>query len=88
MGQEKYKFFSHTECDFYPCHEVKEGAKFNCLFCYCPLYALGDKCGGNYKYMEDGTKDCSKCLVPHGEKAYDYIISKWGDLAELAKIKK
>jgi hypothetical protein len=26
--------------------------------------------------------------VPHGEKAYDYIISKWGDLAELAKIKK
>lgn len=88
MVQEKYKFFSHTECDFYPCHEVKKGAKFNCLFCYCPLYALGDKCGGNYKYMEDGTKDCSKCLVPHGEKAYDYIISKWGDLAELAKIKK
>lgn len=85
MVQEKYKFFSHTECDFYPCHEVKEGAKFNCLFCYCPLYALGDKCGGNYKYMEDGTKDCSKCLVPHGEKSYDYIISKWGEIAELAK---
>ena len=22
------------------------------MFCYYPLYALGDKCGGNFRYIE------------------------------------
>ncbi|MDO4869617.1 MAG: cysteine-rich small domain-containing protein [Bacillota bacterium] len=82
---EKYKFFSHKECDFFPCHEVKDPDKFNCLFCYCPLFALGDKCGGNYRYTENGIKDCSSCTLPHSEKAYDYIISKFGEIMEIAK---
>ena len=57
---------------------------FNCLFCYCPHYALGDKCGGNFKYIEEGIKDCSDCLVPHKENGYAYIISKYPEVADLA----
>ena len=49
-----YAFFCNKECEFFPCHQTKHPEKFNCLFCYCPLYALGDKCGGNItgKYQE------------------------------------
>ncbi len=82
---ENFKFFTNRDCEFFPCHKVEDESKFNCLFCYCPLYALGDQCGGNFRYMEDDTKDCSQCLAPHGANSYDYIISKWPKIAELAK---
>ena len=49
-----YKFFSHKQCEYYPCHQLDE---INCLFCYCPLYILKD-CKGNYKMIGD-IKDCS-----------------------------
>jgi len=62
-----------------------QGECFNCLFCYCPLYALGDKCGGNYTYIEDGIKDCSNCLIPHSKDGYMYIVSKFNEISELAK---
>ena len=81
----KYKFFSHKECDFFPCHEVKNEDDFNCLFCYCPLYTLGDRCGGNFTYLENGIKDCSNCMIPHNKGAYDYIMGKCETLMELAK---
>lgn len=81
----KYKFFSHKECECFPCHSVKNPDEFNCLFCYCPLYALGDKCGGNYVYLENGIKDCSNCMVPHKKDAYEYIMEKCEQLMELAK---
>ena len=42
----RYSFFQHTACEFFPCHETAHPEDFNCLFCYCPLYALGDRCGG------------------------------------------
>ena len=51
---EKYKFISHRECEFFPCHKVENDEDFNCLFCYCPLYALGDRCGGDFVYLENG----------------------------------
>ncbi len=82
---ENYKFFSHKTCEFFPCHDVKDNESFNCLFCYCPLYALGDKCGGNFKYTEGGTKDCSNCLIPHTTKSYDYIMSKWSMIDDMVK---
>jgi Zn-finger protein len=71
---ENYKFFQNDKCEYFPCHKIENTEKFNCLFCYCPLYALKDKCGGNYKYLENGIKDCSECLIPHSEKGYDYIM--------------
>ena len=43
----RYSFFQHTACEFFPCHETAHPEDFNCLFCYCPLYALGDRCGDN-----------------------------------------
>ncbi len=82
-----YMHFTNDRCEFFPCHTVKDREKFNCLFCYCPLYPLKDRCGGNFVYTEDGTKDCSKCLIPHSEKAYEYIMSKINEVIELAKNK-
>ena len=38
-----YSFFSNKECEYFPCHQGADPENFNCLFCYCPLYALGDK---------------------------------------------
>lgn len=82
---ENYKFMSHTKCEFFPCHNVKDESKFNCLFCYCPLYTLGSECGGNFTYIEGDIKDCSACMVPHSPNAYDHIVSKYPMLAKLAK---
>lgn len=81
---EYYKFFQHKKCEFFPCHQTNDPDNFNCLFCYCPLYALGDQCGGNYRYMDNGVKDCSACLVPHIRKNYGYIISKFAEIMKLA----
>lgn len=83
--KEKYKFFTHEKCEFYPCHKISEDKKMNCLFCYCPLYALKENCGGNFKYNKEGIKDCSDCLIPHSENGYDYIMQKIPGLIEIAK---
>lgn len=81
------KFFCNKECEYFPCHPTDDPDNFNCLFCYCPLYALGDKCGGNFKFLEDGTKDCSSCMGSHSPGAFDRIMAKWSEIAELAKKK-
>lgn len=39
---EKYKFYQNKECEYFPCHKGTDSENFNCLFCYCPLYALKD----------------------------------------------
>jgi Zn-finger protein len=70
-----YKFNQHRTCEFFPCHKGVEEEKFNCLFCYCPLYMLENECGGNYK-ITNGVKDCSACTKPHNENSYDFIMSK------------
>jgi Zn-finger protein len=46
---------------------------------------LGDKCGGNYTYMENGIKNCTDCMVPHSRNAVQYIIKRWAGIAERAK---
>ena len=58
---ENFKFFQHRECEFFPCHENANAETFNCLFCYCPLYALGE--------------------------GYDYMMSKYVEIMEIAKKK-
>lgn len=80
-----YKFFCNKECEYFPCHATEDPDNFNCLFCYCPLYMLGDRCGGNPEFTKDGIKDCSVCMVPHGRNSYEYIISKWDQIRELAR---
>ena len=82
---ENYKFFQNTKCEYFPCHKCGEPENFNCLFCYCPLYALGENCGGNFTYTEQEIKDCSGCLRPHRKDAFDSIMQKMGDVMDLAK---
>ena len=82
-----YDFFQNKACEYFPCHETADKDSFSCLFCYCPLYALGDKCGGNFTYLENGIKDCSNCLKPHRRENYAKIMEKMPELLELAKKK-
>lgn len=84
MEKNSCKYYQNRECEYFPCHKGANEEFFNCLFCYCPLYALGDKCGGNFRYMESGIKDCSNCLVPHAKGGYDYIIKNFSKISALA----
>ena len=82
---QNYKFFNHQDCEYFPCHKTTDPDNFNCLFCYCPLYALKDKCGGNFRYTDNGIKDCSNCFLPHRRDNYDYIIRKFQDIINITK---
>ncbi len=72
--KESHKFFQNRKCKYFPCHVVDNKRDFNCLFCYCPLYSLGDNCGGNFKYLKNGVKDCSDCNIPHSKNGYEYQV--------------
>ena len=80
-----YDFFQHRQCEYFPCHENADPETFSCLFCYCPLYALGNQCGGCFTYTKDGIKDCSGCLKPHRRENYDKIMERMPAVIELAK---
>ena len=82
---EHYKFNQNRRCEFFPCHKGMSEDDFNCLFCYCPLYTLGNQCGGSFTYLENGMKDCSKCLIPHRRENYDRIMEKMNLVMEIAK---
>ncbi|MGN0671715.1 MAG: cysteine-rich small domain-containing protein [Anaerovoracaceae bacterium] len=83
--KENFKYFRHESCEFFPCHKTDNADEFNCLFCYCPLYALGEECGGNFIYLENGVKDCSDCRIPHSRGGYDYIMKNYSRLIELIR---
>ncbi|WP_319204684.1 cysteine-rich small domain-containing protein [uncultured Ilyobacter sp.] len=81
-----YKFVQNSKCEYFPCHDIKDKEKFNCLFCYCPLYMMGEECGGNFKYTEHGIKDCSKCVLPHiKDVGYDHIQEKMMTVIDMVK---
>lgn len=73
-----YKYFQHSNCEYFPCHNVDDPVNFNCLFCYCPMYR-DDDCLGDPEYVE-GIKDCSHCDYPHKPKNYynivDFLVKK------------
>lgn len=75
-----YAFFTNRACEYFPCHPGGDPENFNCLFCYCPLYALGRDCGGNFSYTEKGVKDCSRCLLPHRRENFGYITGKFQEI--------
>ena len=79
-----YSFFQNRECECFPCHQTAKPDEFNCLFCWCPLYALGENCGGNYRYLDSGVKDCSACMVPHVKGNYGLIVDRFSEVARLA----
>lgn len=80
-----YSFFQHRECEYFPCHKGANPENFNCLFCYCPLYALGRKCGGNFKYTDSGYKDCSACAFPHRRENYEKVVERYNDIMDVVK---
>lgn len=69
------RFFANTACEYFPCHAGIDPARFNCLFCYCPLYFVPD-CGGSSRRLENGIKDCTGCTRPHRPEAYDDILAR------------
>ena len=71
-----FAFFQNRDCAFFPCHETERPDQFNCLFCYCPLYALGRGCGGNFKYLPGGVK------VPHVPENYARITGSYEKIME------
>ncbi len=72
--KKNYKYFSYRDCEYFPCHPDADPENFNCLFCYCPLHFLGEKCPGNPHFTEKGVKDCTKCDFPHRRENYDTVI--------------
>ena len=80
-----YDFFQNRQCEYFPCHGGADEQTFNCLFCYCPLYPLGENCGGCFTYTEDGIKDCSKCLLPPRRENYGRVLEKKDAIIAMAK---
>jgi len=76
------RFFQNRDCAYFPCHQGVPEADFNCLFCYCPLYALGKRCGGKAVYLENGVKSCMECAFPHRRENYDRVIGRFQDIVE------
>lgn len=70
-----YKFFQHKRCEFYPCHKAKVW-KFNCLWCYCPLFSTEECVNSN---------NCVECVYPHVKDNYDYIIDKLRRIVNMKK---
>lgn len=82
---QNHQFFQNIACRYFPCHEGVPAEDFNCLFCFCPLYALGRKCGGNFAYTANGCKSCKDCTFPHERKNYEAIMARYGDIADVVK---
>ena len=84
--EDSSSFFRNTSCAYFPCHDGVDPAEFNCLFCYCPLYALGPRCEGDYTYTASGIKDCSGCTRMHeGTQGAELVQRYFPLLAELAR---
>ena len=50
MITKHHAYFKHVECEYFPCHKTSPYKAFNCMFCFCPLYALGERCGGKFTH--------------------------------------
>ena len=84
-AERRYAFFQNRDCERFPCHSGVPEADFNCLFCYCPLYTLGERCGGQFTYTERGIKSCSGCAFPHRRENYGAVLARFPELAALAR---
>lgn len=81
----RYRFFQNRECEYFPCHTGVAEKDFNCLFCFCPLYALGRKCGGQCHYNEHGNKVCTDCTFPHQRENYPAVIARYAEIMEVVR---
>lgn len=65
----RYSFFQHTACEFFPCHETAHPEDFNCLFCYCPLYALATGAAATSAMSATASRIAAPVSCPTGGKA-------------------
>ena len=84
-NSQHFSFFQNRQCEYFPCHQGIPEEDFNCLFCYCPLYALGRKCRGSYTYTENGIKDCQHCTFPHRRSNYSVILERYTEIIEVVR---
>ena len=42
----------------------------------------GRGCGGNFRYTENGIKDCSGCLFPHRRENYDRVTARFMEIVK------
>lgn len=77
-------FFQNRGCPSFPCHTGIPEDEFNCMFCYCPLYTLGIRCGGSFRISEKGVKSCAGCAFPHVRANYRRVLARWPELSALA----
>lgn len=82
-----HDYYQNRECEYFPCHLGADPENFNCLFCCCPLYPLGEHCGGSYRYTEEGIKDCSGCLLPHRRENYGKVMARMEEIIDLCRKK-
>jgi Zn-finger protein len=68
-----FNYFRNDDCEFFPCHAGIGFDDFNCLFCFCPLFFVGN-CGGEYTLLDGGWKDCSLCTLNHRRENYQLVI--------------
>ncbi|MBQ2954617.1 MAG: cysteine-rich small domain-containing protein [Clostridia bacterium] len=78
--KENHRFYQNRDCPYFPCHSGVPEETFSCLFCYCPLYALGRRCGGACTYLKNGVKSCENCTFPHRAENYDAVLSRWEEI--------
>lgn len=72
--EHSYRFFENKDCRYFPCHEGLQD--FNCLFCYCPLYAK-ENCPGRPQWKRlhgHKIKVCTDCTFPHEPQNYEKIM--------------
>ena len=82
-----FSCFTNRDCEYFPCHTGVEPETFNCLFCYCPLYVLGTDCGGTFKLLENGVKDCGGCTIPHRKENYGYVTEQFDRILRLIQLR-
>ena len=75
MAEASHCFMQNKACAYFPCHSDVAEEEFNCLFCYCPLYALGADCGGDFVALPSGVKSCEHCTRPHSPGAYERVMA-------------
>ena len=88
LSVKSYQFFSNKNCEYFPCHKVEDEKRFNCMFCYCPLYRTD--CPGQPHYLLSANgvkiKDCSDCLFPHVPENYERIMKQLAHTEEILHI--
>lgn len=57
----------NKDCEYHPCHKMKEDKTQYCDFCYCPFYPCGDSSTGGKWIKDKNVWSCEDCTWIHEE---------------------